>query len=65
MTLTDAHIEAIRAAASSIEFGSVTIKSGTDNHIDIIVENRIRLPKENAKPAHRPPLLANTRQGPK
>jgi hypothetical protein len=58
MILNDDHIEAIRAAASTVQFGSVKITAGTDNHIDIIVENRIRLPKETDKNKSRPPLLA-------
>ena len=64
MILSDAHIEAIRAAALPVEFGSIRITSGTDSHIDVIVENRIRLPKENQQNAHRQPLLKNTRQNP-
>jgi hypothetical protein len=46
MHLTDKHLEAIKTAALPVEFGSITIKAGTDKHIDIIVENRMRLPKE-------------------
>jgi hypothetical protein len=57
MILTDKHLEAIRAAALPVEFGSVTIKAGTDNHLDIIVENRLRLPKEPEKTNGRRPLL--------
>ena len=49
MVLTDKHLEAIRAAALTVEFGSVTIKAGTDNSIDIIVENRLRIPKGRRK----------------
>jgi hypothetical protein len=58
MNLTDKQLEAIRAAALPVEYGSVTIKAGTDNHLDIIVENRLRLPKEPEKTTGRPPLLA-------
>jgi hypothetical protein len=58
MILTDKHIEAIKAAALPVEYGSVEITAGTDNHIDIIVKNRIRLPKEPEKATGRPPLLA-------
>ena len=47
MILTDAHIEAIRAAALHVEFGSIRITAGTDRHIDVVIENRIRLPKES------------------
>ena len=49
MTLTDKHIEAIRTAAASVDFGKITITAGTDNHLDIIIERRIRLPKEGEK----------------
>jgi hypothetical protein len=59
MILTDAHIEEIKAAANSVEFGSVTIRAGTENYIDIIIEKRIRLPKDNTKTTRRPPLLDN------
>jgi hypothetical protein len=62
VTLTDSYIEAIKAAAASIEYGSVTIHMGTDKHLDITIQNRIRLPNEPEKPAHKPPLLANARQ---
>jgi hypothetical protein len=57
MNLTDKHLQAIRAAALPVEYGSVTIKAGTDNHLDIIVENRLRLPKEPENKNNRPPLL--------
>ena len=46
MILTNKHIEAIKEAAKNIDYGKITITSGTDNHLDIIVEKRIRLPKE-------------------
>ena len=63
MILTDKHIDAIKTIALSVEYGSVTIKAGTDNHIDIIVENRLRLPKWPEKPAQRRPLLARQTYG--
>jgi len=49
MILTDKHIEIIKTAALAVDFGKITITSGTDNHLDIIVEHRIRLPKEPDK----------------
>jgi len=61
MILTDRHIEAIKAAALSVEYGSITINAGTGDHIDIIVEKRLRLPKEPEKASGRPPLLSNAR----
>ena len=65
MILTDAHIEAIKKAALPVEYGSIEINTGTDNHIDIIVKSRIRLPKETDKTHTGRSLLANPRQGPK
>ena len=58
MILTDQHIEAIKDAARHVEFGSITIQAGTGDHLDIIVENRLRFPKEPEKPNSRRPLLA-------
>ena len=46
MILTDKHLEAIKEAAKNIDYGKITITFGTGEHLDIIVENRIRLPKE-------------------
>ena len=46
MILTDKHIEAIKRAAASIQFGSITIEAGTGTHLDLIIHQRIRLPKE-------------------
>jgi hypothetical protein len=43
MNLTAEHLEAIRVAALPVKFGSVTIKTGTDKHLDLIVEDRHRL----------------------
>ena len=59
MILTDAHIEAIKKAALPVEYGSIKICFGTDESIDIIVEKRIRLPKETAQTPARRVLLAN------
>jgi hypothetical protein len=59
MTLTDTHLEAIRAAAASVEFGSVTINiSASSDNLELNVQNRIRFPKEPEKTTGRPPLLA-------
>jgi hypothetical protein len=61
MILTDQHIEAIKTAALAVDYGSITIQAGTGDHLDIIVENRLRFPKEPEKPNSRSPLLANKR----
>jgi len=59
MTLTDKHLEAIRAAALPVEYGSVTVKfAETGDYLDLIVESRQRLSKEPEKANSRPPLLA-------
>jgi hypothetical protein len=62
VTLTDSHIEAIKAAAASVEYGSVTIHMGSDKSLDITIQSRIRFPKEPEKPVHKPPLPAIARQ---
>ena len=49
MILSDKHIEVIKAAAFPIAYGSITIHAGTSDHLDLIIENRIRLPKEPEK----------------
>jgi len=47
MELTDKDLEAIREAARSVEFGSVTINiSATSDNLELNVQNRIRLKKE-------------------
>jgi hypothetical protein len=61
MILTDKHIEAIKTAALAVDYGSITIQAGTGDHLDIIVENWLRFPKEPEKPNSRSPLLANKR----
>jgi hypothetical protein len=59
MELTDGHIEAIREAARTVEYGSVTINiSASSDKLELNVQNRIRLDKESLVTAHRPPLLA-------
>jgi hypothetical protein len=58
MILNETHLEAIRAAALHIDYGSITIHAGSGDHLDITVENRLRFPKEPEKTNSRPPLLA-------
>ena len=66
MTLTDVHIEAIKAAALPIDYGSITIHIGaTSPYLDMDVHHRSRIynepnqaSQENAKTGYRPPLLA-------
>jgi hypothetical protein len=55
MELTDRHIEAIREAARSVKYGSVTINiSESSDKLELNVQNRIRVdkdaPKSGAKP---------------
>jgi hypothetical protein len=56
MILNETHLEAIRAAALHIDYGSITINSGSGDHLDITVEKRMRFPKE-PETNKRPPLL--------
>jgi hypothetical protein len=57
MILSGNHIEAIKAAALQIEYGSITIQISV-GHLDIIVEKRMRLETETNKK----PLLVNKRR---
>ena len=42
--MTDKHLEAIRDAARTIEYGSVTINiSATSNKLDLNIQRRVRL----------------------
>jgi hypothetical protein len=51
MKLTDKHIEVIRDAVRTVDFGSVTINvSTTADKLEIVIENRIRVDKEPEKP---------------
>jgi hypothetical protein len=55
MELTDRHIEAIREAARSVKYGSVTINiSESSDKLELNVQNRIRIdndaPKSGTKP---------------
>jgi hypothetical protein len=47
MELTGAHLEAIKKAAQTVEYGSVTINiSASSKTLDLIVENRVKIEKE-------------------
>jgi hypothetical protein len=60
MILTDTHLEAIKAAAATVEFGSVTIQIAADaDRLELNVQNRIRFPKEPERTSGKPPLPAN------
>jgi hypothetical protein len=57
MELTDGHIEAIREAARSVKYGSVTINiSESSDKLELNVQNRIRLDKETAKAGTKPKI---------
>jgi hypothetical protein len=50
MELTNEHLEAIREAAKTVEYGSVTIHiSATSNHLDWEVQRRVRIYNEQTK----------------
>jgi hypothetical protein len=50
MELTNAHIEAIREAARSVKYGSVTINiSESSNKLELNVQHRIRLDRDAPK----------------
>jgi hypothetical protein len=47
MELTNEQLEAIREAARTVEYGSVTIHiSATSNHLDLEVQRRVRIDNE-------------------
>ena len=46
MIFTDKYLEAIREAAKNIDYGKITINAGTSEYLELIIEKRIRLPKE-------------------
>lgn len=51
MKLNSYHLEEIKKACESIEYGSVTIKiNATADHLDLIVDKQIRLKAEPTKP---------------
>jgi hypothetical protein len=55
MELTDRHIEAIREAARSVKYGSVTINiSDSSDKLELNVQNRIRLDKDVPKSGTKP-----------
>ena len=57
MELTGEYLEAIREAARTVEYGSVTINiSATSDRLELNVQNRIRFEKEPEK--KKPHLLA-------
>jgi hypothetical protein len=44
MELTNEQLEAIREAARTVEYGSVTVHiSATSNHLDLEVQRRVRI----------------------
>jgi len=50
MKLTSVQIEAIREAARTVEYGSVTIHvSATAKHIDLEIKKRVRVEAEQQK----------------
>jgi hypothetical protein len=51
MELTSTQLEAIKKAAQTVEYGSVTINiSASARTLDLIVENRVKLEKEPETP---------------
>jgi hypothetical protein len=47
MELTSAHLEAIKKAARTVDYGSVTINiSASAKTLDLTIENRVRIEKE-------------------
>jgi hypothetical protein len=51
MELTSAHLEAIKKAARTVEYGSVTINiSASARTLDLVVENRLKIEKEPDAP---------------
>jgi len=47
MELTNEQLEAIREAARTVEYGSVTIHvSGTSKHLDLEIKKRVRVEAE-------------------
>lgn len=50
MELTDGQLEAIRKAARTVEYGSVTINiSASSDKLELNVQNRIRLEKDTGE----------------
>jgi len=47
MVLTDTHLEAIKKAAQTVDYGSVTINiSASARTLDLVIENRVKIEKE-------------------
>jgi len=47
MELTEKHMEAIKVAARSVDYGSVTIQiAANSDRLELNIQNRIRLEKE-------------------
>ena len=46
MVFTDKQIEAIKAAALPIKYGSITIQIGPNSYLDLDVHNKIRVEDE-------------------
>ena len=47
MELSDKHVEAIKTAARSVDYGSVTIQiAANSDRLELNIQNRIRLEKE-------------------
>jgi hypothetical protein len=50
MELTDEQLEAIREAAKTVEYGSVTVHiSETSKHLDLEIRKRVRIESEPQK----------------
>jgi hypothetical protein len=50
MELTKEHLEAIKEAAKTVEYGSITIHiSATSNHLDLEVQRRVRIDNEQTR----------------
>lgn len=50
MELTDEELEAIREAARTVEYGSVTVHiSATSKHFDLEIQKRVRIEGEPKK----------------
>ena len=51
MELTSTHLEAIKRAARTVEYGSVTINiSASAKTLDLTIENRVKIEKEPETP---------------
>ena len=52
MKLSDYHIQEIKKACESVDYGSVTIKMNpTLGYIDLVVDKQVRLKSEPTKPS--------------